>query len=160
MYIKNAVAAYLLLIAFSDSAVLAQGYSQSYEPPSNTAEKAVRVAASAQGAPTSTNSSNSGSRSGLKAFPLKVLGFVTGCAVGVPVSVVRNPISEEKWSIDNWTGDNKDKPRVTVPAGLFWAPFAVIDGVILAPFSAVKYSAKNFNKPFSKEQFGLGQRGQ
>jgi hypothetical protein len=87
----------------------------------------------------------------------KTLGFIAGSIGGIPVSMVRNPVYEEKWSVDNWTGDNKDKPRVTVPASIFFAPFAVADGILLSPFSAVKRSWQNKDNPFSKEQFSLGE---
>jgi len=90
-------------------------------------------------------------------LPKKAIGFVVGSLVGLPVCIVRNPVSEEKWSIDNWTGDNKDKPRVTIPAGIAYSPFAVIDGILLSPFSSLKHSWQNFDEPFSKEQFSLGE---
>ena len=163
MQVSKAILSAVLVSIFSAANVFAQSYSQAYEPPA-AAENSVRVAAASSPASTPNSSAPAtGSKkkySGLKAFPVKVLGFVSGCAVGVPVNLVRDPIIEEKWTVNNWTGDNSGKPRVTVPAGIFWAPFALIDGVILAPFSAVKYSAKSFNDPFSKDQFSLGERNQ
>jgi hypothetical protein len=90
-------------------------------------------------------------------LPKKAFGFVIGTLVGVPVCMVRNPVSEEKWSVDNWTGDNKDKPRVAIPAGIAYSPFALVDGILLSPFSSLKHSWQNFDEPFSKEQFSLGQ---
>lgn len=160
MQVSKAILSAVLVSIFSATSVSAQSYSQAYEPP-EAAENSTRVAASNPASTPSSSTPATGSKkknSGLKAFPVKVLGFVSGCAVGVPVNLVRDPIIEEKWTVNNWTGDNSGKPRVTVPAGIFWAPFALIDGVILAPFSAVKYSAKSFNEPFSKDQFSLGER--
>jgi hypothetical protein len=162
MQARNAIFSVALMCAFPTACAFAQEYSQAYEP-SSKAQDSLRVAASdPASAPAASSRAASSTKkgSGLMAFPVKVLGFVTGCAVGVPVNLVRDPIIEEKWTVNNWTGDNSGKPRVTVPAGIFWAPFALIDGVILAPFSAVKYSAKSFNDPFSKDQFSLGERNQ
>lgn len=86
---------------------------------------------------------------------LKALGFICGSIVGVPVSVVRNPIIEEKYGKEQLSCGS-EQPRVTVPAGIFYFPFALATGVVEAPFSAVKHSWQNADHPFSKEQFSLG----
>lgn len=85
----------------------------------------------------------------------QVLGACAGAAIGLPVCFIRKPIDEEKYGIAQMTSDSH-KRRLIIPAALFWAPFAAAAGILEAPFCAGTNSLANFDKPFSKEQFSLG----
>jgi hypothetical protein len=82
---------------------------------------------------------------------------LTGIVVGIPVCAVRQPIHEEKYGISQTAGE-KARPRKTIPYALIYAPFAVVSGLIEAPFYALNNSLINYDKPFSKEQFSLTDR--
>ncbi len=87
-------------------------------------------------------------------LPMKVVGVVSGFVIGTPVCAVRKPIAEEKYGVNQMVNDDP-KGRHLFPFAVFWAPFALITGVLEAPFSAAKISCQNYDNPFSKEQFGL-----
>lgn len=88
-------------------------------------------------------------------LPKRALGVVCGTIVGTPVNVIRRPIAEEKYGIRSMVKDT-EKKRLTIPAAIFYFPFAVTVGVLESPASALKRSVLNADKPFSKEQFSLG----
>jgi hypothetical protein len=93
--------------------------------------------------------------SGIAAIPKKAIGFVCGAAVGMPVSLVRRVIDEDKEGIKGMVGDTDNKfQRVT--AGSFWLPFSMLLGACEAPVYGPLNSLSNVNRPFSKEQLGLG----
>ena len=88
-------------------------------------------------------------------MPKKLLGIIAGVVVGTPVSAVRKSIDEEKHGISDMCGYN-NKARAVIPAAVFLAPFMLVTGVLEAPFYALNNSLVNHAKPFSKEQFSLG----
>jgi hypothetical protein len=116
-------------------------------------EKDDLVAAS--GNPQTQGKSAQSSSNSVEQLPVKALGFLVGSVVGIPVCAVRSTIYDEKYTIRQWTGDS-DQKKLTIPAGVFWAPFAVFTGVGSSPLLAIKHSGKKFNAPFSKGQFSLG----
>jgi|SRR5271156_1807860 len=92
---------------------------------------------------------------GLSALPLRVCSIVTGTIVGTPVCMLRCSVWEEKYATKGMVGDTDDKFLQTA-AGTFWLPLGAMTGVCEAPFSALKRSYANSDKPFSKDQFSLG----
>jgi hypothetical protein len=73
----------------------------------------------------------------------------------MPVSLVRRVIDEDKEGIKGMVGDTDNKfQRVT--AGSFWLPFSMLLGACEAPVYGPLNSLSNVNRPFSKDQMGLG----
>jgi hypothetical protein len=95
------------------------------------------------------------SSSGLAGIPKKALGFIVGAAVGTPVSLFRRIGAENKEGIKGMVGDTDNKFQ-QVTAGGFWMPFSLLLGACEAPIYGPLNSLSNINKPFSKEQMGLG----
>jgi hypothetical protein len=87
-------------------------------------------------------------------LPTKIAGAAAGIIVGVPASVIRKPIDEEKYGINSMVGKTK-KGRTTIPTGMLYSPFALISGTLEAPFFALNRTIVNFNKPFSKAELSL-----
>jgi hypothetical protein len=69
--------------------------------------------------------------------------------------MVRCSAWEEKYATRGMVGDTDDK-FLQAAAGTFWFPLGVMTGVCEAPFSALKRSYTNSDKPFGKDQFSLG----
>ncbi len=92
---------------------------------------------------------------GLSALPMRVCSIVAGTVVGTPVCMVRCSIWEEKYATRGMVGDTDDK-FLQVAAGTAWVPLGLLTGIPEAPFSALKRSYINSDKPFSKDQFSLG----
>jgi hypothetical protein len=90
-------------------------------------------------------------------LPVRALGVFSGIVVGTAVSAVRKPIDEDKFAVNDLRGENR-QGRVTIPAAVLWAPFAAVTGILEAPFFALHNSLVNYHKPFSKEQFSLGEK--
>ena len=105
--------------------------------------------------PAWADSTNGSSSSGIAAIPKKALGFICGAAVATPVSLVRRIIAEDKEGIKGMVGETDNKFS-QVAAGSFWFPFSMILGACEAPLYGPLNSLVNVNKPFSKEQMGLG----
>ena len=85
--------------------------------------------------------------------PLKVLGFLAGTVGGTPVCLVKRLANDEVEGTRALVGKSRSL-FLLVPAGVFWLPFAGIAGVLEAPFYSMQNSI--VSKPFSKEQFSLG----
>lgn len=92
-------------------------------------------------------------------LPVFIAGVATGAFVGMPISLVRRFIWEEKQGIQGLVGDSTNKAAI-VSAGAFWLPFSALLGCSEAPVMGPVNSIKNYDKPFSKEQFSLGAIGQ
>jgi hypothetical protein len=90
-------------------------------------------------------------------LPKRAIGVIVGIFVGIPVCAVRQPIHEEKYGIFSLAGA-KAPPKKSVPYALLYAPFAVVSGLIEAPFYAFNNSCVNYDRPFSKEQFSITDR--
>ncbi len=103
---------------------------------------------------TSTNLPATTPSSPKTSCPKQILGVTTGIIVGTPVNMIRRPIDEEKYGINQIDKENH-QPRVVIPSLIFWAPFSVVIGIMEAPFFALNNSLVNHNKSFSKEQFSL-----
>ena len=82
-------------------------------------------------------------------------GVVLGTFVGMPIAAVRKSVDEEKEGIRYMAGQT-DQKVVLVPIGLFWAPLAILTGVLEAPIYGPMDAFKHYDKPFSREQFSLG----
>ncbi len=104
--------------------------------------------------PVASNNSNAKSASAASA-PKRVLGTVIGTFVGTPICAVRRIAYNEKYGLHGMIGDTDNKLAI-VSAGTFWLPFSVVIGVAEAPCYSFKHSICNNDKPFSKEQFSLG----
>lgn len=108
------------------------------------------VADAATNPPTSPKSSSSKA-----SIPTRILGAVVGAFVGTPICFVRRSISDEKEGIRGIIGDTDNKVAL-VSAGAFWLPLGVATGFLEAPCYSFKHSMCHTDKPFSKEQFSLG----
>jgi len=83
--------------------------------------------------------------------------MLIGIVVGIPICAVRQPIHEEKYGVYQTAG-KKARPRKTIPYAVIYAPFALVSGLIEAPFYALNNSIVNCDKPFSKQQFSITDR--
>jgi hypothetical protein len=90
------------------------------------------------------------------AVPKKTLALVVSSFAGVPIAMVRRYAHAEVDGAHGMVGDTENK-FLLIPAGILWLPFAACLGVMEAPGCALKNSFYNFDKPFSKEQFSLGE---
>jgi hypothetical protein len=88
-------------------------------------------------------------------IPKRVLGAIVGTVVGTPVCIARRILWDEKDGIRGIVGDTSNKVAI-VSAGAFWLPFSITTGCVEAPCYSFKHSMCNTDKPFSKEQFSLG----
>jgi hypothetical protein len=104
--------------------------------------------------PVTSNNSNAKS-SPSASVPKRVLGTVIGTFVGTPICAVRRIAYNEKYGLHGMIGDADNKLAI-VSAGAFWMPFSVVIGAVEAPCYSFKHSLCNNDKPFSKEQFSLG----
>ncbi len=91
-------------------------------------------------------------------LPLYLAGIAAGACLGMPVSLVRRTIWEEKQGIQGLCGDSTNKVAI-VSAGAFWLPFSAFLGAVEAPVMGPVNSLRNYDKPFSKDQFSLGALG-
>jgi hypothetical protein len=91
------------------------------------------------------------------AIPKMAAGILVGTLVGTPIAAIRKSKSEDLEAMHYLAGDTEQKV-VLVPAAAFWLPFAIITGVIESPVYGLMDSVKNYDKPFSKEQFSLGEK--
>ncbi len=97
-------------------------------------------------------------RARLASWPLSIAGFACGTVVGTPICFVRKLPSEWHNLAYGFTGsitDNQNK-LLSIPAGIAWLPFSATAALMEAPVYAFK-DAYMAEKPFSKEQFSLGQ---
>jgi len=89
-------------------------------------------------------------------FHKKFVSFLAGTVVGVPVCMVRRSKYEDWYAVHGMVGDSDNKlARATL--GTLWFPFAVVTGVCEAPFDGAINAFRNTDKPFSKDQFSLGE---
>lgn len=94
-------------------------------------------------------------------WPLCIAGFTCGTVVGTPICFVRKLPSEVKNLAHGFVGSITDHESkfFLIPVGIFWLPFAGTAALMEAPVYAFK-DAYMAEKPFSKEQFSLGQLDQ
>jgi hypothetical protein len=122
---------------------------------STTSGGAARTVAQAQ---TTASTKKAKKSFSIGQLPVYLAGIATGAAVGMPVSLVRRSIWEEKQGIQGLCGDSKNKLAI-ISAGAFWLPFSAFLGAAEAPVMGPVNSLKNYDKPFSKDQFSLGALG-
>jgi hypothetical protein len=106
--------------------------------------------------PTSVQARSGGSR--LVAWPKAIAGFCAGAIVGTPICFVRKFPSEVTQGAHGFVGSlgsNDNKKLLFVPACVAWLPVAGVVSAMEAPGFALK-DAYTAEKPFSKEQFSLG----
>jgi hypothetical protein len=127
---------------------------QAEETSSNSQSTEARPAL-AQAAPSASSAKKPFS---LGRLPVYVAGIAAGAAVGMPISLVRRFVWEEKQGIQGLVGDSKNKAAVAT-AGAFWLPFSAFLGAAEAPVMGPVNSLRNYDKPFSKAQFSLGALG-
>ena len=110
----------------------------------------------APGAPT-TDANPTKQASGTKvAMPTRIAGCIAGTFVGIPVCMVRRSKFENWYAVHSMVGNTGNKAaRVTLR--VLWAPFAVITGVCEAPADGTVNAIRYSSKPFSKDQFSLGE---
>lgn len=100
-----------------------------------------------------SNSKSGGSDTKLGA---RLCSFVTGCTVGIPISMVRRTGSEIAQGSKDLLGDTNNWFFI-VPAGVITVPFGTVSGV----FGGTLYGIKNAwvgsgEEPFGKDSFSLG----
>jgi len=132
------------------------GQAEEQNSTKDTLSQAPATANPSQGAPASNKNTNKPFSPGR--LPLYLVGIATGACVGMPISLVRRTVWEEKQGIQGLCGDSKNKVAI-VSAGAFWLPFSVFLGAAEAPVMGPVNSLRNYDKPFSKEQFSLGALG-
>ena len=92
------------------------------------------------------------------AMPKTIAGFCAGVIVGMPVCFVRKlpgEINDGAHGLVSSLTDDDDHKLLLVPAAVLWLPAASLTSFASAPANAVK-NAYKADKPFSKEQFSLG----
>jgi hypothetical protein len=94
----------------------------------------------------------------IAAWPVCVAGFACGAIVGIPICFVRKLPDEFHNLAHGFVGSitDNEKKYFLIPAGIAWLPFSASAALIEAPAYAWK-NAYMAEKPFSKEQFSLGQ---
>jgi hypothetical protein len=95
----------------------------------------------------------------LLAFPKAIAGFCVGALVGTPICFVRkfpSEVTEGAHGFVGSIGSNDSKKLLFVPACVAWMPVAGVVSALEAPGFALK-DAYTAEKPFSKEQFSLGE---
>lgn len=85
----------------------------------------------------------------------KAAGVIVGATVGMPVAVVRRTAIEDRDGIKGLVGDSDNKLAKGL-AGTFWMPFSIVLGVLEGPLYGPGNSVRNVNRPFTKEQMGMG----
>jgi len=70
--------------------------------------------------------------------------------------MVRRSKYEDWFAVNSMVGDSGGKfKRVTLK--VLWGPFAVVTGVCESPIDGLINAVRNSDKPFSKDQFSLGE---
>jgi hypothetical protein len=121
-----------------------------------TASAPARASAPAAASTSALPSQKLGAR--IASLPLFIAGCACGTVVGTPICFVRKFPSEFHNLAYGFVGsitDNKSK-WLSIPAGIAWLPFSGTATLMEAPVYAFK-DAYMAEKPFSKEQFSLGQ---
>ncbi len=103
-----------------------------------------------------TGTTNGGKKINWATLPFKSVAFAVGAVVGTPICMARKIVDEEKDGIKGCVGDT-DKQHMRIIAGMFWLPFAATVGAAEAPVYSTINSLVNADKPFSKDQFSLGE---
>lgn len=98
------------------------------------------------------------SSSSLLSAPLAVMGICAGFVVGSPIAIARRFVHDEKSGTRGIAGDTSN-PWLLAPAAVISLPFAAISGFCEGPVYAFRNSYMA-DKPFSKEQFSLGEMPQ
>jgi len=113
----------------------------------------------ATNAPAAPNVQSKSGASHLVALPKAIAGFCAGAIIGTPICFVRKFPKELNDGAHSFVGsiaDNDNKKLLFVPAYVAWIPFAGFISLCEAPALAIK-GAYTAEKPFSKEQFSLGE---
>lgn len=98
----------------------------------------------------------SGKKSSSTGLPTRIASFVTGCAVGVPVAIVRKTGDEIAEGTKDLLGDTNNW-FLMVPAGILTVPFGCVSGSAGGVLHGVKNAWVNSgDEPFSKDSFSLG----
>jgi hypothetical protein len=100
---------------------------------------------------TTAQSSSSGTPFGLAMIP----GVCLGTAVGLPVCLARRFVHGAVSGSHGMVGDTEN-PLLVVPAAVIWSPLAFVTATMECPVYAIR-NAWMADKPFSKEQFSLGE---
>lgn len=137
-------------------------------PPASVAPGTTPVPASPPASPPKPGQSSAASSSKSIAKPVaaqpngseasitkKAAGVLLGAAVGMPVAVVRRTAIEDRDGVKGLVGDSDNKLAKGL-AGTFWMPFSIVLGVLEGPLYGPGNSIRNVNRPFTKEQMGMG----
>lgn len=124
----------------------------------NSAPPLQGASQAAAAAPAANQGSTAKKPFSISRLPVYLAGIATGACVGMPISLVRRFIWEEKQGIQGLCGDSKNKVAI-LSAGAFWLPFSAFLGAGEAPVMGPVNSLRHYDKPFSKEQFSLGPIG-
>lgn len=102
---------------------------------------------------------NKSALSHLMSLPVSLAGVCAGVAVGTPICYVRKLHQEVRESSHGLAGsivNDENHKFLLIPAGLVWLPVSLVITTLEAPGYALK-DAWMADKPFSKEQFSLGE---
>lgn len=87
-------------------------------------------------------------------MPIKGASVATSMVIGVPVAIIRKSAENTKDQTKKIAGDNAN-PVMTGLSALVGLPIGLVSGTIDGSQAGFKNSLK-CDKPFSKEQFSLG----
>ena len=142
---KTIISSVVSLLLLSCSAVEAEDL-----PDKSVKSVADNTAQSSSSSKPSQNSS-SGTPFGLAMIP----GVCLGTAVGLPVCLFRRLGHDIVEGAHGMVGDTNNK-LLLVPAAALWSPLAFCTAAMECPVYAIR-DAWMAEKPFSKEQFSLGE---
>ena len=106
-----------------------------------------------------TNSTSKVKAGDLARVPLHLVGFCFGSVIGVPICFARKLPQEIKEGGEGLAGsikENSDNKLLLYPSMAVWLPCALVLTSLEAPFYSIK-DAWMAERPFSKEQFSLGE---
>lgn len=109
--------------------------------------------------PKAANVQGKNCSSRLAGWSKSIVGFCAGAIVGTPICFLRKFPSEVSEGAHGFVGSitsNDNNKLLLVPACVAWLPVAGVVSALEAPGFALK-DAYTADKPFSKEQFSLGQ---
>lgn len=109
--------------------------------------------------PAVSNVRASSAASHLVALPMAVAGFCAGAVIGTPISFLRKfpkEVTQGAHGFVGSIGNNDSKKLLYVPACVMWLPIAGCVAALEAPGYGLRH-AYTAEKPFSKEQFSLGE---
>ncbi|HEY9786471.1 MAG TPA: hypothetical protein V6D17_13775 [Candidatus Obscuribacterales bacterium] len=88
--------------------------------------------------------------------PVKLVSFSAGALVGTPIAVVRMTSKNTVQATKDISGKDANPIKVGF-ASLLGLPIGVVTGTVEGGYYGMENAAIHTDKPFSKEQFSLGE---